>query len=178
MWLALIQKRSAESTQRRLYLLKKIVVATETHQVGKIWSYDQEEGCPIHPNKAVCEALYQKSIHGQCVPLYRKFDKPSLIRWKRIPEVNFCKTLRKWGLKMLSNRLDSTDSSQWKSTCHTGSRFARHLENIPQVTTKARWECCRIERLVSVDVDSSHRKSICKTLKTYTVTSRVESIRL
>ena len=39
---------------------------------------------------------------------------------------------------MLSNRVDSTDSSQLKSTCHTGSRIARYLENIPQVTTKGR----------------------------------------
>ena len=33
------------------------------------------------------------------------------------------------GLKMLSNRLET---SQLKSTRHTGSRFASHLENIPR----------------------------------------------
>ena len=35
-----------------------------------------------------------------------------------------------------SIRLESNDSSQLMSTRHSGSRFARYLENIPQVVTK------------------------------------------
>ena len=34
---------------------------------------------------------------------------------------------------MLSNRHESNDSSQLKSTRNAGSRFARHLESIPQI---------------------------------------------
>ena len=56
---------------------------------------------------------------------------------------SICETLIKYFasncqglLKMLSIRLESNDSSQLKSTRHTRSRFARHLENILQVTTK------------------------------------------
>ena len=64
-------------------------------------------------------------------------------------------------------RIESNDSPQLKSTRLTGSRFVRHWENIPQVTTKGRWKCCRIQRLVTVDVDPSCRKSIWKTLRKF-----------
>ena len=44
------------------------------------------------------------------------------------------------------------------STRHTGSRFARHLENIPRVTTKVGWRCCRI------DSNRTTRHSWCRTV--------------
>ena len=50
---------------------------------------------------------------------------------------------------------------------HTRSQFARHLENISQVTIKGRWKCCGIERLVSYKVDPPYQKLICKTLREY-----------
>ena len=51
---------------------------------------------------------------------------------------------------------------------HTGSQFANHLGNISQVTVKGCWQCCRIERLVSVaPVDPSYQKSINKTFRKY-----------
>ena len=61
------------------------------------------------------------------------------------------------------------------STCHTGSRFARHFQNFPQVTAKGVADfvqSTRFEPLVTVDVDLSYRKSICKT--TLLMTSRVD----
>ena len=50
------------------------------------------EGCPIHANryessKAIDELLNRKSIRGM-VLWYRRSEKPSLMIWKRIPEVN------------------------------------------------------------------------------------------
>ena len=86
---------------------------------------------------------------------------------------SICETLIKYFasncqglLKMLSIRLESNDSSQLKSTRHTRSRFARHLENILQVTTKwvevvvvsTQFDSNRLKRLSKVDL--SHRKSI------------------
>ena len=54
---------------------------------------------------------------------------------------------------------------------HTRSQFARHLENISQVTIKGRWKCCRIERLVSYKVDPPYQKLICKTLREYSASN-------
>ena len=45
------------------------------------------------------------------------------------------------------------DSSQLKSTRHTRSRFARHLENIPQVAKKGGCRLFRIAQLVTIDVE-------------------------
>ena len=94
----------------------------------------------------------------------------------------FARQLRKYSasnyegrLEMLSNRLESNGSSQLMSTCHTGSRFARHFQNFPQVTAKGVADfvqSTRFEPLVTVDVDLSYRKSICKT--TLLMTSRVD----
>ena len=61
------------------------------------------------------------------------------------------------------------------STCRTESRFARHFQNFPQVTAKGVADfvqSTRFEPLVTVDVNLSYRKSICKT--TLLMTSRVD----
>ena len=65
------------------------------------------------------------------------------------------------------------------STRHTGSRFARQLRKYSASNYEGRLEMLsnqldstRIERLVTVDVDLSYRKSICKT--TLLMTSRVD----
>ena len=57
------------------------------------------------------------------------------------------------------------------STCYTGSRFARQLRKYSASNCEGRLEMLsnqldstRIERLVTVDVDLSYRKSIRKTL--------------
>ena len=67
---------------------------------------------------------------------------------------SICKTLRKYSasnyerkLEILSHRLESNDSSQLMSTRHSGGRFARYLENIPQVVTKGGCRFSRIERI-------------------------------
>ena len=64
--------------------------------------------------------------------------------WKRLPEANLqetCKCLR-YGVEDV---VESNDSSQQMTTRHTGCRFPRHLENIPQVSVKGGCKCCRIE---------------------------------
>ena len=61
---------------------------------------------------------------------------------------------------------------------HTGSRFARHLDNIPQVTVKGCWKFFRIKRLVSVKVDLSYQKSICKTLRKYSASNYQGSLKM
>ena len=78
-------------------------------------------------------------VHDDEEGLYWKSDKPSLIRWRRIPEVNLQNTykiFRKQLSRVVENVVESKDSSQLKSTSHTRNRFARHLENIPQVGIK------------------------------------------
>ena len=59
----------------------------------------------------------------------------------------------------MSNRLESNDSSRLMSTRHTGSRFARHLENIRRVTTKGSWRYCRIDLIRLESNDSSQLMS-------------------
>ena len=102
--------------------------------------YVSNGGCPIHPNRYGSFTVNASRYTGNLInhlsidgDAYRK---------------TICKTLR-----IFRNRLESNDSSQLKSTRHTRSRFARHLENIPQVATKWGRRCCRIERLVTLEVD-------------------------
>ena len=69
--------------------------------------------------------------------------------------------------RVVENVVELNDSSKLKSTRHTRSRFARHLENIP----KGGCRFCQIVRLVAADVDPSYRKSICKTLREYSASN-------
>ena len=78
---------------------------------------------------------------------------------------------------VVENVVESNDSSQLMSTRHTGIRFARQLRKYSASNYEGRLEMLsnrldstRIERLVTVDVDLSYRKSICKT--TLLMTSR------
>ena len=159
---------SKRRTKQRFVIISSAEIDVVIKRAGTKWTVQVlkvfTEGCPIHPNrydlsKAVCKSFYQKSIRGSCISLYRKSDKPSVVRWKPAYQKSICKKLRKHfasncqgSLKMLSNRVDSI----------------------------------RVERLVSVKVDPSHRKTICKTLRKYSAFSylmwwrccRVASIRL
>ena len=56
-------------------------------------------------------------------------------------------------------RIESNDSSRLMSIRHTGSRFARHLENIRRVTTKGSWRYCRIDSIRLESNDSSQLMS-------------------
>ena len=67
------------------------------------------------------------------------------------------------GLKMLSNWLESNDSSQQMTTRHTGCRFARHLENILQVSVNGGCRCCRIDTIRLESNDSSQQMTTCHT---------------
>ena len=75
---------------------------------------------------------------------------------------------------VVENVVESNDSSQLMSTRHTGSRFARQLRKYSASNYEGRLEMLsnqldstRIERLVTVDVNLSYRKSICKTLQNF-----------
>ena len=54
------------------------------------------------------------------------------MKWKRIRKP-ICERLQPPGVEDV---VKSNDSSQQMTTRHTGCRFARHLENIPQVSVK------------------------------------------
>ena len=70
-----------------------------------------------------------------CLILWRLSNTPKPLRFVKgslrivLPEVR-------------SIQLESNDSSQFKWTCDTRSQFARHLENILQVTTRGFWKRC------------------------------------
>ena len=105
-----------------------------------------------------------------------------------------CKTLRKYSasnckelLKMLSNQTTRLSQSRpvlpeidLQDTCKSASNYQGSLKMLSN-----RLHSTRIERLVSVDVDLSYQKSICKTLANLRVTTkggwrccRIDSIRL
>ena len=80
---------------------------------------------------------------------------------------------------VVENVVESNDSSQLMSTRHTGSRFARQLRKYSASNYEGRLEMLsnqldstRIERLVTVDIDLSYRKSIRKTLPKFSASDR------
>ena len=82
-------------------------------------------------------------------------------------------------------RLESNDSSQLMSTCHTGSRFARQLRKYSASNYEGalkmlsnRLDSTRIEQLVTVDVDLSYRKTICKTLPKFSASGRERGLQI
>ena len=110
--------------------------------------------------KSICKTLRKYSASNYQGSLKMLSNPTTRHSWCR-PEVgsascrkSIWKTLRKFpasgherGLQVLSNRLESNDSSRLMSTRHTGSRFARYLENITQVVTKRGYRFSRIERI-------------------------------
>ena len=129
--------------------------------------------------KSICKTLRKYSASNYQRSLKMLSNPTTRHSWCRpvMPEVDLkdtSKISRKWPRKGVTSIVESNDSSRLMSTRHTGSRFARHSENIGRVTTKGSWRYCRIdsdstriERLVTVDVDPSQRKSICKILRKY-----------
>ena len=114
--------------------------------------------------KSICKTLrkysasnYQKSLKMLSNPTTRH-------SWCRpvMPEVDLkdtSKISRKWPRKGVTSIVESNDSSRLMSTRHTGSRFARHLENIGRVTTKGSWRYCRIDSIRLESNDSSQLMS-------------------
>ena len=88
------------------------------------------------------------------------------------------RNLTKW-LNLLSIFLDvyelrrnwgSKTNIQQKKISQYPAPLISHLL-ITQVATKGGYKYYRIERLVTVDVDPSYRKSICKTLRKYSASN-------
>ena len=150
-----------------------------------LYSHDRSlEGCPIHPNrcessKAVDESSNRKWIRGLVVLWYRSSEKPSLMTWKRIPEVSlqekriYSESVCDRGLKMLSNRHESTpierlvttndDPSYRMSICKTRRKYSASVYGWGLQMLSNRNDSTPIERLVTKNDDPSYRMSICKT---------------
>ena len=80
-------------------------------------------------------------------------------KWRPvIPDVDLLdtwKTFRVFLWKGAEDAVESNESSQQMTTRHTGCRFSRQLENIPQVSVKGDWKCCRIDTIRQESNDSS-----------------------
>ena len=114
--------------------------------------------------KSICKILRKYSASKYQRSLKVLSNPTTCHSWCRpvMPEVDLkdtSKISRKWPRKGVTSIVESNDSSRLMSTRHTGSRFARHLE-VGAIVESTRFDSTRIERLVTVDVDPSHRKSI------------------
>ena len=120
--------------------------------------------------KSICKTLRKYSASNYQGSLKMLSNPTTRHSWCRpaMPEVDLkdtSKISRKWPRKGVTSIVESTrierlvtvDASL--STRHTGSRFARHLENIRRVTTKGSWRYCRIDSIRLESNDSSQLMS-------------------
>ena len=116
--------------------------------------------------KSICKTLRKYSASNYQGSLKMLSNPTTRHSWCRpvMPEVDLkdtSKISRKWPRKGVTSIVESNDSSRLMSTRHTGSRFARHLENIGRVTTKGSWRYCRIDPIRLESNDSSQLMSTC-----------------
>ena len=114
--------------------------------------------------KSICKTLRKYSASNYQRSLKMLSNPTTRHSWCRpvMPEVDLkdtSKISRKWPRKGVTSIVESNDSSRLMSTRHTGSRFARHLENIGRVTTKGSWRYCRIDSIRLESNDSSQLMS-------------------
>ena len=114
--------------------------------------------------KSICKTLRKYSASNYQRSLKMLSNPTTRHSWCRpvMPEVDLkdtSKISRKWPRKGVTSIVESNDSSRLMSTRQTGSRFARHLENIGRVTTKGSWRYCRIDSIRLESNDSSQLMS-------------------